>query len=330
MNIKNFNPKKDHIAREEYGIMAKPMSKKIKPVKVGDILVARIKKEYLGLGGYQRPIKENRIKNIRRSWHKQLGTANVAEISSKGKYYYQIVDGQHRTCASPNDYMDCIVTNTHFPVDNFLMANSPENHKPVSVDEIFWAKMNRVQTIDKTDCDEVKFVYDVFVEHGFTPLPYTEKKNTDDFGTNISKIHNFYKKNIVAKFEKKRANKDFPHKDLNQKDTKVMCQTIFRDVMDIMFGIFGKESFAAKKKYAHAWQGMMNFLSLMDWEYNKKTIISILKTGRWSKFAKGAERDLPLTTIYEWNRAMDEYASLNQRTDQWTQLFIDVYTVSSR
>ena len=100
MTVKfKFNPKKDHVAVKEYGILGETLDKPIAKTKAGWLKVATIPIKNLAIGLYQRDIDHLRVNRIKNAWHNDLGYINVAEIEHKGKYYYQIVDGQHRASA---------------------------------------------------------------------------------------------------------------------------------------------------------------------------------------------------------------------------------------
>jgi len=102
--------------------------------------------------------------------------------------------------------------------------------------------------------------------------------------------------------------------------------------MDIMFAVFGKDTFTSRKKYVFSWIGLMEFLAYWGWNsYSKQDIITSLQTGRWCKFGRGQEREFPLSSISEWNQAQREYfPEIDRKATQWMQLFVDVYRVSKR
>ncbi len=353
MKLTKFSPKKEHLQREKYGLLAETLDEPVKAKKFGGLKLAKIDKKYLGIGGYQRPLKEERVALLRSKWHPEFGGVNVCEIEYKGKFYYQVADGQHRACASPEEYMDCIVTNSQYPVDNFLMANDKNLVNPVSVDEVYWAHIDKYNTVCQKDEIEAKFVFDAFQDRGFIPCAEHKKDTILDFGTNISKIHKFYRNEIVKQINrireklakinaKKITNKKdkaflkrFDHlNNLDEKQTRLFTQQVFKDVMDIMIGIFGKATFNVKprRRYFHSWNGMMRYLmKFWDWNYSKEDIVDTLREGRWCRGGKGIEKNDSLGDIKDWHEAQKSYErSVNNLSNQWMHLFADTYKVSKR
>lgn len=351
MKLTKFSPKKEHLQREKYGLLAETLDEPVKAKKFGGLKLAKIDKKYLGIGGYQRPLKEERVALLRSKWHPEFGGVNVCEIEYKGKFYYQVADGQHRACASPEEYMDCIVTNSQYPVDNFLMANDKNLVNPVSVDEVYWAHIDKYNTVCQKDEIEAKFVFDAFQDRGLTPSPEYKKDTILDFGTSVSKIHRFYHNEIIKQINKVRERlakinakkitnkkdkaflKRFNHlNNLDEKQTRLFTQQVFKDVMDIMFGIFDKTTFNNKRRYFHSWNGMMRYLmKFWDWNYSKEDIVDTLREGRWCRGGKGAEKNNPLGDIKDWHEAQKSYErSVNNLSNQWMYLFADTYKVSKR
>lgn len=334
-----FNPEIDHLSVEQYGLMAKPTDSPVKYDKGGRFLkIAAIPKENLGIGRYQRSkINHKRIKSIHQDWHGELGNANVCELYHEGKYYYQLVDGQHRSCASPYDTMDCIITNTHVPVDNFLMANNPKTTKPITDDDAYWAKFVRWETVDDeisiNDPEDIKYIHTLFVNNGWTPSRKTTKRDAD-FGSNISKLHGVYSKQVV-----KIVNKLVKSKKITEDEGKNLRRAVLTDCIKIMIDLFGFNTFKSHEKYLNCWGALMKFLCVFkEFEYNVQEVLSTLKQGRWCKYAKGRESDDRLETILDWRTATYKYISSSvkktglkiQDADAWYLTFIDVYKVSSR
>lgn len=338
-NLENykFNPKIDHISVGEYDLMAKPTTDPVKYKKAGSLKIATIPKENLGVGRYQRTkINHARIKSIREQWHPELGNANVCELEHRGKYYYQLVDGQHRSCASPSDSIDCIITNSHVPVDNFLMANDPKTTKPISDDDSYWAKYIRWETVNdeksKNDDEDVKFIHTLFVKHGWTPSRNYGSANKN-FGSTISKLHKVYTKQVVNFLNRlEKANK------VTAEEAKEKRRVTLSDCMEIMIRVFGADTFTSQTKHLNAWAGLMKFLSRhKDFDYSVDNIVEALSQGRWCRYAKGPEREERLERIKDWKMVTGQYVfSALKRSgkltdvDAWYQTFVDVYKVSSR
>jgi hypothetical protein len=339
----------EHHPIQEYGILAKPLSKRLKITQVGSLKVAQISKKYLGIGEYQRPRDKKKIANIKNNWNPELGEGfKVAEIEHNGKWYHQVVDGQHRVCACPQDKVTVCVINTFAPVDNFLEANNPKNKSPISVNDRFFALKNRQETVDdvrsKEDQDDVLFMYDEFIANGFTPQHNTKKDKNSDFGCMIAKVHKSYEKRIrealdavlkrEEKAKKKRGRKNFTHQFLNLSSQEIVDKKrdTFKDVMKIMTSVFDKADFGTKTQYPPAWEAMMMFLTqYLNWDYNVDSVINTLKKGRHCKNNKGKEKDEPLSSIKDWlDAVLSDYKLVEFKRDKWYRMIIDVYQVSQR
>lgn len=333
-----FNPKIDHLSVDQYDLMAKPTTSAVKFKRAGSLKIATIPKENLGVGRYQRTkINHGRIKTIRDQWHPELGNANVCELYYKGKYYYQLVDGQHRSCASPADSIDCIITNSHVPVDNFLMANDPKTTKPISEDDAYWAKYIRWETVDdeisKNDTEDIKYIHSLFEQRGWTPSRSHQNRD-ENFGCNISKLHKVYTKQVV-----KLINRLVKTKKIEENDSKTMRRAVLKDSIEIMVRLFGSDTFKSHTKYLNCWGGLMKFLTRhKGFDYSVDEIVETLKQGRWCKYAKGRESAQTLKTILDWKTTTGKYIGSSIKKigskmsdfDAWFCLFVDVYKVSSR
>lgn len=352
MKLEKFNPKTQHHSYKEYGLLAKPLDKPIKFTKFSKKKLIKIKKENLGLGNYQRFHSQFRSGLINEKWDDSTGGfMSVHEIEYKGKFYYQVTDGQHRTCACPDDTIDAILKTEGIPAEEYTAKNDRTLVKTASDDDVFWANIDIYDTFCQKDQHQVKFVFNVFKSWGFTPARHRMKKTVGNFGTEVSKLHKFYNTEIVKNVHKVIAkleridSKENPTENevryfkqfgflncLSEDEVKSFTQEIFKDTMEIMFGLFGKTRFNGRKRYHQAWNGMMRYLmNSWDWNYSKEDLIQTLSKGRWCKWAKGAEKQDPLVDIDDWERAQKAYEKpINQNAKQWMQLFHDVYKVSSR
>jgi hypothetical protein len=343
-----FKPS-EHQPLKEYGILAKPLTKRLKVTEIGPLKVAQISKKYLGIGQYQRPKDKNKIANIKNNWNPELGEGfKVAEIQHKGKWYHQVVDGQHRVCACPHDKVTVMIINTFAPVDNFLEANNPKNKSTISIDDRFFALKNRQETVkdarSKEDQDDVLFMHDEFVENGYTPQHNKEKDKNSDFGCMVARIHKTYEKRIREALDKaleredrilqsKKRKKFVPQfSNLSSQEIVDKKRDTFKDVMKIMASVFDKADFGSKNHYSSAWEGMMMFLTqYLNWDYNVKGVINILQKGRHCKNNRGKEKDQPLSSIIDWNDAvLNDYQNIEFKRDKWYKMIIDVYLVSQR
>ena len=333
-----FLPSKSHHAITKYGLMAKPRCKRPTFKKVGGIKVARISKESLGVGTYQRKVDEDRVKRLNAIWHPELGGIHVAEIRYRNKFYYQIVDGQHRACASPANEVDCIVTNTQCPVDNFLMANDKKNVKPVSIDEMFWALNDRVNTVrderSKKDLDDILYIINLFEGAGFNPQPnHLKKEKGADFGVHISAIHNIYQKQVVELVEKQKKRHRKIFESYSEDDFINFRRGVLKDVFDIMISTFGKKTFTAGRKYSPCWEACFLFLNKsLNWDYCTEDVIDVFSSPFWLKYGRGDIcKAIPLNSINDWCALPYKYAkSISFSRDQWHQTFCDVYKTSKK
>lgn len=333
--LKSFDPEFDHIARPEYGVMAIPTTKAVKITKFGNKKLAIIPKKHLGVGVYQRPIDRNqdkaRIMHMRNNWKPDQQSAKVVEIKHGRKYYYQLADGQHNTCANPYEKIECEMVTDKAAVDVFREANDKETNKAINTDHDYWAQIYTYNVVSSADTTQAMFVHKLFRKHGFHPEPRTRKTSQSDFGQHVSKLHMFYQKNILGLMKK--YQRVTGHDLYGLSDAKITnkAKQVFTDVMDIMFGVFGKESFTSSKSYYNAWSGLMDFLYKINWQYDKEYMIQTLRIGEWAMNGRGKARTSTLQGIEDWKRAaIVDYSGLNRKANQWRQLFSDVYAVSSR
>lgn len=356
-----FNRHVQHRPYPQYGLLGKSSKEPIADNNsFYEVQLLRIPKSHLGVGTYQRPIDENRVFSIRNDWRPNYGIVQVKMFKSKGRYYYQIVDGQHRAAASPDDSVTCILSvDDNFPVDDFMLVNSSRNVKSLSTDDFYWAHIERIRHFDSTDLVQAKFVYDTFKKFGYNPERTFTKVN--DFGTYASIIHKFYFSEIVHKLESKRnstynkvksllgknkseismddfvglTNRDMVKleklavdlnyiSDLDSKD-------VLNDVFNIMVNVFGKETFNDGKKRTVMWQGLMRFLVRdQKFQYDVRKVITALKIGKYSKNGRGKASYKELKDLDDWNNAVKyDYHRIGFKTEQWQTLFRDTFRKSS-
>ena len=330
MNTKfKFNPKKDHIAMSEYGFLGEPLDKPIAKTKAGWLKIATIPLKNLAIGLYQRDIDRLRVNMIKDSWHNDLGYINVAEIEHKGKYYYQIVDGQHRASAFSyiGDEICCIVTNSFAPVDNFLIANNSKTVKSLNVDGEFWAKMYRLACVAderaKKDSDNVKFVYDLFKSKGYTPQKKKNRSNMN-FGNHVSAVHKIFEKYV--KHEGLNILQDIAAE--NNEDVNDVSRRVFKDAADILFNVFGTDGFTYSKPQKRAWEGMLRFLKKIEYQYDKKRLIKAFKKGQFCMPTGQIVRHTG-KGINAWREtALNKFSSTRRviyEREKWSSLFAAVH-----
>ena len=319
-----FNPSIDHRSLKQYGLLGKPLKRAIKETKVGRTKIAVIKKSNLGVAPFQRDPDSERIKKLNARWHDDLGSIKVAKIKHGSNWYYSVIDGQQRACASPHDLLDCVITNTLAPVDNFLEANDSELVKPCSYDDRYWALVDRASTVDdyhtRNDTKDIVFMNELFKEYGFEPMKKNSKAT--DFGSNVSSIHNIY-----SRYAFKKIRKLLSYSDLElDRETQEFSRKVMRDVMEIMFRVFDRESFNAKQKYVQAWNGVFVFLSWLKWDYDVDFMIEKLKNTTYRPKYGRRESEKELSGIRDWKKVIDQdFGAVAFARDKWASLFSQLY-----
>jgi len=317
-----FNPSIDHLARKEYGLMALPMDTPVERVRVGNTTMAVIPKKYLGVGRYQRPVDAKRVAKINQKWQPDFGQANVAEIECNGKFYYAITDGQQRTCANPFDTVDCIITNTHTPVDNALMQNDKTLVKAWNFDNQYWGNYYKCQTEDTQwvteDQGDVMYIYNVFKNFGFNPQPLKDSKQ-DDFGRHIGKIYDIYIKYVYDQINTTYA--DSP-------DVAVrLRREILTDIVEIMIEVFSSQNhpLSYRNKMTQAWNGLMVFLRRLNWDYDTQEVIDSLKQATYKPHKGRNEIVLEGPKDWEANVKHHSFDQISFVRDKWAALLMRVY-----
>ncbi|MGA0258442.1 MAG: hypothetical protein ACO3MG_11455 [Saprospiraceae bacterium] len=319
-----FHPEEHHLPVEKYGLLAQPKNEKIPTVKCGKLNIAQIDRKYLGVGKYQRATDDARIKRLSKVWHGELGVINVMELEKDGKFYYPIIDGQQRACASPNEELVAIITNTFTDVDNFRMANNRKHVKALSYDSYYWAGIHRHLTVRdeetaKDTYDEM-FVFNEFEKHGYTPARQADKSK--DFGSCVSKLHNLHTKYICDKMEAYLGKKN-RKKALTEEQLFTARRDVFSDVMQIMTEVFGAETFSARHKYIQTFCGLMVYLARIKWNYSVTELINSFKAGVYKPKRRDPET---LRNISDWDRATKTgFINIPFVRDKWAELFENVH-----
>lgn len=106
-----------------------------------EISVTVIDKEHLNIGTYQRNLDITRINKIKEGrFYNALGHILVHEVKHNDKWYYNIVDGQHRAAANPSDKCLSIISNTIPEPILFAIANDKRTKKAASQHDLFHAE----------------------------------------------------------------------------------------------------------------------------------------------------------------------------------------------
>lgn len=333
-----FDPKTDHFAKLELGWKALASNKQIKTTSVGPYCCAEIDIKYLGVGEYQRYIDLKRAHSISEVFQPQLAFVKVAEIKHKGKYYYQIIDGQHTALAwmlaCDVTKIPCFVTNTVPPVDNFMMANDSTRVRPVNTDGEYWAKYVRTKTVlddrGRNDRDGARFIHNLISEYGFTPK--RQKDQVDkDFGNHTSAIHKIYTKYTnqnAIKIPKASIKNLYTIAKEEKVDAQTIKERVFSDVAEIMFDTFGVDSFTYARPHKRAWEGLTIFLGSLDFVYDKDEIKKAFKKADFSK-PNGRAVYNAGNSIDQWKMTAHQRFSSPTKViferEQWTMLFKAIY-----
>ena len=328
----NFDPKKLTVDDVFQGV---PMDKAVacKKLKNGKqvIAYASIQKKHLALGGYQRPEGKKRIKKIASNFHADFGTINVAETQHKGKFYYTIPDGQHRAKANPEDSCPCIITNSLPEAEIFLLANDPTCTKATTKDDRFWANLYNREYQHVWFYNLLKDEYDIILE-----------RNTDENfkdGEFTGGISLFKRYEAIHKMESSKRTKQNP---LLDNEIDAVAREKFSILLDVMFGLFGKEAFysnpldrkkiATKTAYSEVWMAMVKFLSstLYNWQPSE-IAVETLRKGLYTRNGTGIKpRQELVQNIEDYLKVGRKDYPDCRRSDQIWMTIQSVYKVSRR
>ena len=136
-----------------YGLGGQGITKAFKENVICNQRLAVIPKKYLGIDkSYQRMASRRQIENIFRKFDiANFDIPAVYKIKHGKKFYYQIVDGQHRCCANQDEEILCRIVNTKAAVTRCLEANAASRKRSWSLNDMFWGKI-----VELERCHEVK------------------------------------------------------------------------------------------------------------------------------------------------------------------------------
>jgi len=259
-----------------YGLGGQGISKAFEEKTLCDQTLAVIPKKYLGIDKiYQRNRSKRQIQKIAETFDMaNFDIPSVYKMKHKGKFYYQIVDGQHRCCANQNNEILCKIVNTKAAVTRCLEANDPSRKSSWKVDPLFWGKVTELER-DATVLDTLhrNTIIEFFKEAGLTPTNPAHEKPVDA-GAKIASIHKHWIKNTWGNLN---------ILDMRPEEREKKALTVLKDVIDIMKAVFPKMNYQAWG--GAVWASLFDLLSNANkntgmFNYNKAEIISALQYGR--------------------------------------------------
>lgn len=149
--------------------------------------ICKIPKDVLNLAPYQRNVNEKTIDNMSKGvFYQAFGMPTVHEkLMEDGKWYYNIVDGQHRVIANPSNCILSVVSNSIPEAKVFSIANDPSCKKAASKEDIFHAEQQIVGTDANFISNMMLEVFDIKIErhpnHGTGKLKKQKEPTVETF-----------------------------------------------------------------------------------------------------------------------------------------------------
>ena len=292
-----------------YGLGGQGITKAFKEDVICNQRLAVIPKKYLGIDkSYQRVASQRQIENIVRKFDMaNFDVPAVYKIKHGKKFYYQIVDGQHRCCANQDKEILCRIVNTKAAVTRCLEANDASRKRSWSVNDMFWGKV-----VELERCHEIndewhrKTIIKFFKEAGLTPANPAHDKPTDA-GFRIASIHNHWIKNTWA---------NISVLSLRDEDKEEKALTVLKDVIEIIQAAFPKMTY--QKWGGAVWAGLFDLLSDPNkntgmFTYDKKEIIAALRFGRLTNTNQQLSSRLCLSDFASYNFASQSHKFQSSR-----------------
>ena len=285
-----------------YGLGGQGISKAFEEKTLCDQTLAVIPKKYLGVDRiYQRKRNKRQIQKIAETFDMaNFDIPSVYKMKHKGKFYYQIVDGQHRCCANQNSEILCKIVNTKAAVSRCLEANDPSRTSSWKVDPLFWGKVIELERDPEVlDTLHRNTIIQFFKEAGLTPTNPAHEKPVDA-GAKIASIHKHWIKNTWGNLEKLEMRPE-------EKEKKAL--KILKDVIDIVKEVFPKMNY--QKWGGTVWAGLFDLLSDSNRNsgmsnYDKKQIIAALQYGRVTTTGNQLSSRINLTDFASYNFASQQ------------------------
>jgi len=285
-----------------YGLGGEGITKAFKETTLCNQKLAIIPKKYLGIDkSYQRTASKRQIQNIAKKFDMaNFDVPAVYKIKHNNKFYYQIVDGQHRCCANQQEEILCRIVNTKAAVTRCLEANDASRKRSWSINDMFWGKIVELDRCPEIrDEEHRKTIIEFFLDAGFTPCNPANNKPVD-VGCRIASIHNHWIKNTWANLESLQMRRE-------EKEKKAL--KILKDVIDIVKEVFPKMNY--QKWGGTVWAGLFDLLSDNNRNsgmsnYDKKQIIAALQYGRVTTTGNQLSSRINLTDFASYNFASQQ------------------------
>lgn len=278
LRIKRWNPRQCKTNDVFKGLpLNVPVKKTVIQNGSQTIALVSIKKENLSYDAFQRPIDKKRSDKIASAFHPDFGVVNVAEMEHEGKWYYTIVDGQHRSEANPENSVAAIVSNHLPPAWLFMTANT--NGKNIDKDDILWALY---EGYDPT----ARWLFQTLRIYGMEP-----SRNTGDEGKKNRESQKFVAAaklyDVYTKIRTSYVNSAY--KKLEEDEKVEKTKELFVTLCNIMTKSYGAHTFYASEEklfrkqsvsgYRDVWMAMVQYLNAKSWNVESQDIISALQTG---------------------------------------------------
>ena len=259
----------DGLVTEEF--KGKPLKNPVQRTKIQGVDITTSDKKNLAFHKSQRPLDKKRAEVIKESWNGALGIIHVCEVNKNSKYYYYILDGQHRANANPNKRCVCII-HQEKPHKAFLQANDPSACKPLNWDDRFWANFYGGEK-------KAKELYDKFKNKGLNAerLIYVEEGGFAGIG-NVFKIMS----NMKSR-PKTRGRKSEWQKVEDERRSQLEKEERFNYIFDLMFEIFDARDFKKSENrqmvgslsgYQTIWTAFAKFINNnTNWSTLSETIV---------------------------------------------------------
>jgi len=313
-----------HDPLAQYGLMAKGSNENYTVLELDNsdmqLTIARIPKEYLGVDtSYQRPISKSKIKNLQKKWDNQVCDPVVVFAREiEGKTYYQVVDGQHRSCACPEDKVTCRVISVGEPIEHYKAANDPKTKSGLPEDASTWVAK---QMMDRGrvcgEYNEYPLIYetiDIMNSHGFVcQSTYSKEK---DFGVKWAKLYNNWYKECYQKFEVK-ARQEFPQ-SYDKKTKTFTCEKsrnwiatkslkVWEQMFDIMIEAFGASSFTPKKFAGEMWPALCEILTKSERKYSPEKVKQAICSGLYRPLIDVRQPIKRMVDLSHWIQTQVEF-----------------------
>jgi len=130
------------------------------------VYFVKIPKRAICKSPYQRNVNHKTLESMREGiFYQALGAVvNVHEAYLDGKYYYTVLDGQHRCMANPAETVIGVVSNTIPEALAFCVANDKSAKRNCSTEDLFHAQSFINNSIESRIVNMVKTKFDIKIQ----------------------------------------------------------------------------------------------------------------------------------------------------------------------